>query len=202
MKKLNHPQEEVYRFICGFYDSHGYPPTVREICAGVGLSSPATVHTHLKNLESKDLIRRDPNKHGYSVVRKSSGADAVPLLGNVAAGLPIMAVENVEDAFPVPDLLLKGGDTENAFMLHVHGDSMINAGIRDADILVVSAQVPCFEGDIVVARIDGAEFTVKRLFKHEKQIELRAENEAYAPLYLDPCRVEIAGKVTGLMRSF
>lgn len=203
MNRMKNPKETVYRFICDYIKANGYAPTVREIGAGVGLKSSATVHAHLKHLEADGLIRRDAKKHGYSVIGSEGfrEIDSIPLVGHVAAGTPIMAVENIEDAFPVPSLLLQGASQGEAFMLHVKGDSMIRAGIEDGDVLVVSAASSVFDGDIVVARIDGAEFTVKRFYRNGTQIELRPENEAYAPMLFDPSQVEIAGKVTGLMRS-
>lgn len=206
MKRKNTSKETIYRYICDYLKENGYAPSIREIGAGVGLSSSATVHHHLKNLEADGLIRRTSKKHGYMVVGASFGneeeADStIPLVGNVAAGVPIMAVENVEDRFPVPSLLLRGSSQGEAFMLHVKGDSMLNAGIEDGDILVVSSTQPVYDGDIVVARIDGAEFTVKRFYRKGGKVELRPENEAYQPILLSTAQVEIAGKVTGLMRS-
>ncbi len=200
MKKIPAPQDTIYHFICTYLQENGYPPTVREICSGVGLNSPATVHCHLKKLESAGLIHRDSKKHGYTVVGKANAAANIPLVGSVAAGTPIMAVENIEDRFPVPQILLQGCGQGDAFMLHVKGDSMVNAGIQNGDILVVSAEHQVYDGDIVVARIDGAEFTVKRLYHKGDSIELRPENDAYAPMLFSPSQVEIVGRVTGLMR--
>lgn len=206
MKRKNTSKETIYRYVCDYLKENGYAPSIREIGAGVGLSSSATVHHHLKNLEADGLIRRTSKKHGYMVVGASFGNEeeadvTIPLVGNVAAGVPIMAVENVEDRFPVPSLLLRGSSQGEAFMLHVKGDSMMNAGIEDGDILVVSSTQPVYDGDIVVARIDGAEFTVKRFYHKGDKVELRPENEAYQPILLSTAQVEIAGKVTGLMRS-
>lgn len=206
MTRKNTSKEIIYHYICDYLKKNGYAPSIREIGTGVGLKSSATVHHHLKNLEAEGLIRRSSKKHGYTVIGASFGTEdsedvTVPLVGNVAAGTPIMAVENVEDRFPVPSLLLRGASKEEAFMLHVKGDSMVNAGIENGDILVVSSTQPVYDGDIVVARIDGAEFTVKRFYHRGEQVELRPENDAYAPLLLSTAQVEIAGKVTGLMRS-
>lgn len=203
MKRLSDTKETIYSFICDYFKENGYAPTVREIGTGVGLKSPATVHTHLKQLENEGRIHRNSKKHGYSIVDSvwKQQHTSLPLVGNVAAGVPIMAVENIEDHFPVPSLLLHGTSEEEAFMLHVKGDSMIHAGIENGDILVVSSSQPVYDGDIVVARIDGAEFTVKRFYRKESRIELRPENEAYQSLLLSPDRVTIVGKVTGLMRS-
>lgn len=206
MTRKSTSKDTVYRYICEYLEENGYAPSIREIGAGVGLKSSATVHHHLKKLEADGLIRRTSKKHGYTVVGVSFPTAktkdvTVPLVGNVAAGVPIMAVENVEDSFPVPSLLLHGASEGEAFMLHVRGDSMINAGIHDKDILVVSSTQAVYDGDIVVARIEGAEFTVKRFYHRGDQVELRPENDAYSPLLFPAAKVEIAGKVTGLMRS-
>lgn len=206
MTKKNTSREIVYRYICEYLKENGYAPSIREIGVGVGLKSSATVHHHLKNLEADGLIRRTSKKHGYTVLGvtfpTTKDKDViVPLVGNVAAGAPIMAVENVEERFSVPSLLLHGASEGEAFMLHVKGDSMMNAGIHDGDILVVSSTQPVYDGDIVVARIDGVEFTVKRFYRKGDKVELRPENEAYHSILLSTAQVEIAGKVTGLMRS-
>ena len=205
MKKLENPQECIYEFHCRYYNKYGYPPTVREICEAVGLSSPATVHTHLKTMESKGLIHKDPNKQRTFTIPalQRTVEPQIPLLGSVAAGIPIMAEENIEDSYALPQLLMSGTDIENAFMLHVHGDSMINAGIHDQDIIVVSQGQPINEGDIVVARVDSDKVTVKRFFCDEhNSIRLMPENPNYEPICLSSDRVEIVGKVTGLMRRF
>lgn len=204
MKKLSNPQEAIYAYLCEYYEDRGYPPTVREICDAVGLSSPATVHTHLKTMEAKGLIRKDPKKQRTFIIPalQRTQTPSVPLLGNVAAGIPILAEENVEDSFPLPRLLTNGTGKDDAFMLHVHGDSMVNAGICDQDIIVVSVGQHVDEGDIIVARVDGGEVTVKRLHCDGAQISLIAENPNYQPICLPAERVEIVGKVTGLMRRF
>lgn len=202
MKKLANPQEAIYAYLCEYHDRLGYPPTVREICEAVGLSSPATVHTHLKAMEAKGLIRKDPKKQRTFTIPEHQRPQAVdvPLLGSVAAGTPILAEENIEDAFPLPRLLTNGSGKDDAFMLHVHGDSMIDAGICDQDIIVVSIGQQVEDGDIIVARVDDGEVTVKRLRREGAQICLLPENPAFAPICLSPDRVEIVGKVTGLMR--
>lgn len=202
MKKLANSQEAIYAYICAYYQSCGYPPTVREICDAVGLSSPATVHAHLKAMEAKGLIRKDPKKQRTFTIPNLQHRQSVeiPLLGNVAAGIPILAEENVEDAFPLPRLLTNGSGKDDAFMLHVCGDSMMNAGIFDQDIIVVSIGQHVEEGDIIVARVDGGEVTVKRLHFDGKLVCLQPENPAYQPICLPAEQVEIVGKVTGLMR--
>ncbi len=202
MKKLANSQESIYAYLCEYYGAYGYPPTVREICEAVGLSSPATVHAHLKAMEAKGLIHKDAKKQRTFIIPNLQLARTVdvPLLGNVAAGIPILAEENVEDTFPLPRLLTSGSGKDDAFMLHVQGDSMINAGIFDQDIIVVSIGQQVEDGDIIVARVDGGEVTVKRLHCDGEQISLLPENPAYQPICLSSDRVEIVGKVTGLMR--
>ncbi len=203
MKKLNDPQETIYQALCEYWDAHGFPPTVREICSAVGLSSPATVYAHLSKLEQNGRISRVGNKmRAYRINRVSDEEkNGIPLLGKVAAGVPIGAVENVEDRFTLPRLLVNGSDRPDCYMLHVQGDSMLHAGILDGDVIVVNRALEVHEGDIVVARIDGSEVTVKRLYPRKSCIELRPENELYEPICVSPERVEIIGKVTGLMRK-
>lgn len=204
MKKVQDAKGKIYRFIIDGIERNGYPPTVREICDGVGLASPASVHRYLRMLTEEGLLSSDPNKkRAYSVFDSATyeKTASLPLLGKVAAGLPILAHENREDTFPVPSMLLHGLRSE-AFMLRVDGESMKNAGICDGDIIVVEFGAEPKDGEIVVARIDGEEVTVKRFFRKGKEIELRPENETFFPMVYSVDRVEILGCVTGLMRSY
>ncbi len=204
MKKLPDAKEKIFRFIIDGIERNGYPPTVREICDGVGLASPASVHRYLRMLTDEGLLSADPNKKRAYAVSDSAVHEksaSLPLLGKVAAGLPILAHENREDTFPVPSMLLHGLHSE-AFMLRVDGESMKNAGICSGDIIVVEFGAEPKDGEIVVARIDGEEVTVKRFFRKGKQIELRPENEVFSPMVYSVDRVEILGCVTGLMRSY
>ena len=203
MKKISSAKEKIYQFIRSETERRGYPPTVREICDGVGLSSPASVHRYLRILTDEGLLSVDTNKkRAYTVSDPLHPATAsLPLLGKVAAGLPILAHENREDVFPVPSILLHGLRNE-AFMLRVDGESMKDAGICDRDIIVVELGSIPVDGDIVVARVDDDEVTVKRFFQKGKEIELRPENEAFSPMFYPVDRVEILGCVTGLMRSY
>ncbi len=202
MKKVNDAKEKIYNCIMSEQEKNGYPPTVREICSAVGLASPASVHRYLRQLEEEGLLIVDANKkRAYSTPRGSQRTQDVPLLGKVAAGVPILAHENREDSFPIPSMLLHG-IRNDAFMLRVDGESMKNAGICDRDIIVVEQDVSPRDGDIVVARVDGEEVTVKRYFQKNKEIELRPENEVFTPMFYPSDRVEILGCVTGLMRSY
>ncbi len=201
-------QQEIWKFLTDYVDEHGYPPTVREIGEAVGLASPSTVHAHLANLERAGLIKRDPTKPRALELRRDpkpepARADDVhrlPLLGEIAAGGPLLAEQNVEDYVAVPEPLARGGEE---FLLRVKGDSMINAGILEGDLVVVRRQQDASDGDIVVA-LAGAdetadEATVKRFFRENGRIRLQPENDALEPIYTD--YVEVLGKVTGVFRS-
>jgi repressor LexA len=205
-------QQEIWDFLVDYVNRHGYPPTVREICEKVGLASPSTVHAHLANLERAGYLRRDPTKpRALELIghRRAEPAEfrpterelhTLPLVGQVAAGGPLLAEENVEDYIGVPEPLSKGGEE---FLLRVKGESMINAGILDGDIVVVRRQQDARNGEIVVALVgdDEAanEATVKRFFREEGRIRLQPENDALEPIYAP--HVAILGKVTGMFRS-
>ena len=209
---LSKRQQEIYDFVVSYAAKHGYPPTVREIGEEVGLASPSTVHAHLANLERAGMLRRDPTKpRALEVVgrERTSGPGPVrvagpdprrlPLVGEIAAGGPLLAEENIEDYLAVPEPLTAGGDE---FLLRVKGESMIDAGILDGDYVVVQKQQTARDGDIVVALAgeDEAadEATVKRFFRENGRIRLQPENETLEPLY--PTHVQILGKVIGVFR--
>jgi repressor LexA len=205
-------QQEIWNFLVDYVDRHGYPPTVREIGEHVGLASPSTVHAHLANLERAGYLRRDPTKpRALELVahrrrepdepaRHHVEARALPLVGQIAAGGPLLAEENVEDYLAVPEPLSRGGEE---FLLRVKGDSMIQAGILDGDIVVVRRQQTAQNGDIVVALAgddeSADEATVKRFFREKGQVRLQTENDALEPLYAR--HVQILGKVVGVFRS-
>jgi repressor LexA len=201
-------QQEIWKFLTDYVDEHGYPPTVREIGEAVGLASPSTVHAHLANLERAGLIKRDPTKPRALELRRDPKPDAarvddvhrLPLLGEIAAGGPLLAEQNVEEYMAVPEPLARGGEE---FLLRVKGDSMINAGILEGDLVVVRRQQDARDGDIVVA-LAGAdetadEATVKRFFRENGRIRLQPENDVLEPIYTD--YVQVLGKVTGVFRS-
>ena len=201
-------QQEIWKFLTDYVDEHGYPPTVREIGEAVGLASPSTVHAHLANLERAGLIKRDPTKPRALELRRdpkpeTARADDVhrlPLLGEIAAGGPLLAEQNVEEYVAVPEPLARGGEE---FLLRVKGDSMINAGILEGDLVVVRRQQDARNGDIVVA-LAGAdetadEATVKRFFREKDRIRLQPENDALEPIYAK--HVQILGKVIGVFRQ-
>ncbi len=196
---LTSRQKEILEYLQQHLKLHGYPPSIREIGKAVGLSSSSTVHTHLKLLEDKGWIRRDPTKPRAIEILVDDEEDDVevttmPIVGKVAAGVPITAIENIEGYFSVSaDFLGKG----THFLLKVSGDSMIDAGILDGDLVIVRSQQVANNGDIVVAIIDD-EATVKRFYHKSDHVELRPENQSMASIITQD--VVISGVVTGLVR--
>ena len=202
-------QQEIWQFLAEYVDAHGYPPTVREIGDAVGLASPSTVHAHLANLERAGLLKRDPTKpraielvgrRREETTERTAGVPTLPLVGSIAAGSPLLAEETVEDRIAVPEPLGRGAD----FLLRVKGDSMVEAGILDGDIVVVRKQSDARAGEIVVALVgddeSADEATVKTFYRErDGRIRLQPENTTLEPLY--PEHVEIIGKVTGVFRS-
>ena len=203
---LTERQRQILEFLTGYVDAHGYPPTVREIGEAVGLASPSTVHAHLANLERAGLLKRDPTKPRaielYREPKPEPVADVhkLPLVGEVAAGGPLLAEENVEGYLAVPEPLSKGGEE---FLLRVKGDSMINAGILDGDIAVVERRQDARNGDVVVALAgddeSADEATLKRFFLEDGRVRLQPENDALEPIYAR--HVQILGKVIGVFRQ-
>jgi repressor LexA len=196
-------QRAILDYLRGFVDEHGYPPTVREIGEAVGLRSPSTVHAHLAQLERAGLLRRDPTKpRAIELTDRTSQADVhrLPLVGDIAAGGPLLAEQNVEDYVAVPEPLSRGGEE---FLLRVKGDSMVNAGILDGDFVVVQRRQDARDGEIVVALAGddetADEATVKRYFREDGRVRLQPENDSLEPIYAN--HVEILGKVTGVFRE-
>lgn len=198
---LSKRQIEILEIIKREIAQKGYPPSVREICEAVGLTSTSTVHNHLHVLEQKGYIRRDPTKpRAIEVLDSFSEYNAkkivhVPVVGQVTAGEPILAVENIEDSFPVPYDMVK---SDCVFMLKVQGESMIEAGILDNDLILVRQQNTANNGDIVVALLKD-EATVKRFYKEKNLIRLQPENSSMSPIYTQ--NVTILGKVIGVFRT-
>jgi repressor LexA len=200
---LTKRQQEIFDFIKKYSSSHGYPPTVRDIGKAVGLASSSTVHAHLANLEKVGLLRRDPSKpraiemldkavEGVKNVVRPSG---LPLVGQVAAGQPVLAEENIEEYVDVPGL---AGGQDGEYLLRVRGDSMKDAGILEADHVVVRPQSTAKDGQIVVALV-GEEATIKRFFKEADHVRLQPENPAMEPIRSREVRV--LGRVVGVMRK-
>ncbi len=203
-------QQEIWNFLVEYVDGHGYPPTVREIGERVGLASPSTVHAHLANLERAGLLRRDPTKpRALELIgreRREAAAPAaeeradvarLPLVGQIAAGGPLLAEQNVEEYVPLP------AATKGDFLLRVKGDSMVEAGILDGDLVIVQRTQDARNGDIVVALVGDDEFadeaTVKTFYRERDRVRLQPENAALEPIYAD--FVQILGRVVGVFRE-
>jgi len=202
---LSTKQLEILNYMKMEINKKGYPPSVREICEAVSLRSTSTVHGHLSKLEDKGYIRRDPTKpRAIEILSNDPFNDLsynkeivnIPVIGKVTAGQPILAVENIEDVFPLPMEFIDHGNT---FILSVKGDSMIEAGILDNDYVVIRQQSFASNGDIIVALIDD-EATIKRFFKEADHIRLQPENSLMEPIILNTDKVSIIGKVTGVFR--
>ena len=203
-KDLTKRQQEIFDFIKKYSAGHGYPPTVRDIGKAVGLASSSTVHAHLANLEKLGLVRRDPTKpRAIELLDRAvdaaknvmTGQGGLPLVGRVAAGVPITAEQNIEDYIELPPIL--GGD-EGQFILAVRGDSMVDAGILDGDYVVVRQQDTAADGEIVVALVEE-EATVKRFFRESDHIRLQPENPTMDPIIARD--VSILGRVVGVFRK-
>lgn len=200
-EQLTDKQQQILEFIKHRILEKGYPPAVREICQAVHLRSTSSVHSHLETLERKGYIRRDPTKpraieiidDDFNLARRE--IVHIPIVGTITAGEPILAVENIEDYFPMQPDFISSRDT---FMLHVRGESMFNAGIMDGDLVIVQQQPTADNGDIVVAMIDDSA-TVKRFYKEDGHYRLQPENDAMDPIIVP--EVSVIGKVIGLYRS-
>lgn len=205
---LTNKQLQILSFLKSELKSKGYPPSVREICAAVGIKSTSTVHSYLSKIEAKGYIRRDPTKPRAIEIFDNSPSDDhsdttytkeminIPMVGRVTAGVPILAVENIEDTFPMPANFF--GRHSDLFILSVQGESMIDAAILDKDYIVVEKQGHASNGDIVVALI-GEEATVKRYFLEKDCVRLQPENKFMDPIYVK--EVSILGKVIGVFRQ-
>jgi repressor LexA len=206
---LTERQQEIWNFLVEYVDGHGYPPTVREIGERVGLASPSTVHAHLANLERAGLLRRDPTKpRALELIGRerreaepaaAEAADVVrlPLVGEIAAGGPLLAEQNIEDYMPMP------AATKGDFLLRVKGESMIEAGILDGDLVIVQRAQDARDGEIVVALAgedeSADEATVKTFYREQGRVRLQPENAALEPIYAD--HVQLLGRVVGVFRE-
>ena len=199
-KGLTKRQREILGYVMDSMQERGYPPSVREIGAALGLTSSSTVHSHLAALEKKGFIHRDPSKPRAIEILKDGASQPpkrvvnVPVLGRIAAGQPIFAEENIEDVFPLPRDFVR---EDAAFILRVRGDSMIGAGIHDGDYLVIRQQATANNGEIVAAMI-GDEATVKRFYRERDHIRLQPENSAMSPIIAND--VTVLGKAVALVR--
>ena len=198
--RISRKQKEILEYIKGRILEKGYPPSVREICAAVNLRSTSSVHSHLETLEKNGYIRRDPTKprtieicdDSFQMVRTEMVS--LPVVGRVAAGEPILAQQNIDTYFPIPAENVPSGES---YALRVHGESMINAGIFDGDLIFVNSCKTCKNGEIIVALV-GEEATVKTFYKEDGHIRLQPENDTMAPIIVDNCT--ILGKVFGVFR--
>ncbi len=199
MRASHENQQRILDFIKSEIEEKGYPPSVREICAAVGLRSTSTVHAHLNHLEEKGLIRRDSTKPRALEVLDGTQARgrSVPLVGRVTAGQPILAIENIEEYLSLPQSVLGQGEM---FSLRVEGESMIDAGIMDGDIVVLRQQDTAENGEIVVAMTPEDEATLKRIFYEDGRVRLQPENATMSPIYVD--NVTVLGKLVALIRQF
>jgi repressor LexA len=204
---ISKKQQMILDFLKDEVSKKGYPPSVREICLAVGLKSTSTVHTHLTRLEELGYIRRDPTKPRaieifdmneqpqVSELDAARNTTFVPIIGEITAGQPILAVESFEDTFPIPTDFMDEG---NYFMLRIKGDSMIEAGIFDRDFVLVRQQNDATNGDIIVALLDDSA-TVKTFYKEKNRVRLQPENESMSPIYVED--IKILGRVKGVFRK-
>lgn len=200
--EITEKQQIIYEFIKSEIRANGFPPSVREICKAVCINSTSTVHAQLEILEKKGYIKRSPSKNRSIEILEEDFYNAereyinVPIVGKVSAGVPILAVENIEDHFPIP---LEYVHDDDVFMLKIEGDSMIGAGILNRDLVLVRQQRTANNGDIVVALIDDSA-TVKTFYKEDDYFRLQPENTKYKPIFCTD--ISIVGKVIGLFRKF
>ena len=200
MSELKDKQQEIYEYLKIYTENKGYPPSVREICEAVGLKSTSSVHGHLKKLESKGLIKRDPTKpRALEIIDNSVKREMVniPIVGKVTAGLPILATENIDDTFPLPLDYIK--HDKELFMLNISGNSMIDAGIYDGDLAIIEKSQTASNGEIIVALLEN-EATLKRFYKEDDHIRLQPENTTMDPIIVKDC--SILGKLVGIFRTY
>lgn len=196
MKKIDEKLNQVYNFTVEFINENGFPPSVREICAKLNIKSTATAYSYIERLKDKGLLSKPPAKKRAIALKQSHQIRSIPLLGVVRAGSPIFAVENLDGYIPLPEEFDDGSDF---FALHVEGDSMINAGICEGDVLVIRKTSTAYNGEIVVALVEDSA-TVKRFYKKEDKIILHPENDTMSDMIFD--EVFVLGVVKGLIRKF
>ena len=190
---MGNKAEAIFNYMNDFISDHGYPPTVREICAELDIKSTSTVHRYLKKLEAEGRISMGENQNRAITLKSATPPGTIPVLGHVAAGSPILAEEEVTEYVPYP------GNTADLFALHVHGNSMIKCGILDGDIVIVLRTPEARNGEIIVALVEDSA-TVKRFYKEDGHFRLQPENDDYEPIIVDS--VEVLGKVISVVRSY
>ncbi len=206
MQQLTKPQQAVYDYIRSYIQENSIPPTIREICAAVGLSSTSTVFSHVQTLKKMGLLTSGNSAHRNIALSTPAvkGICSVPKVGTVAAGQPILAFDDMTmyETLPLPSSLLHGAEQGEVFILDIKGDSMIEAGINNGDMIVVHKGMQVDNGDIAVARVAGDTATVKRIFREKDRIRLQPENSSMEPIYAAYDDVEIIGKVISLIRKY
>lgn len=204
---LSKNQLKILEYVKGYLNDNNLSPTVREICLGTGLRSTSTVHENLKHLSDKGLIAYTPGTRRAITMRNEAKSQQeqcvnVPLVGDVAAGQPILAISNIQDCYALPKALVHGTSEGDTFMLRIKGDSMIEIGMFENDRIIVDSTASVSNGDIAVVRVNGDSVTVKRFYREKDRIRLQPENTRLQPIYVDFENVEIVGKVIGLIRNF
>ena len=204
MEKLGQKQTEILNYIAEYSHQNGFPPTVREICSAVKLKSTSTVHAHLKALQRLGYIEMPNNKQRSITLCSTDVKTTTPvsIIGTVAAGQPLYAYDNIQETFLLPNALLKGGKSSETFILTITGTSMIDIGILDGDLVIVSSSLVVDSVDIAVVRVDGENATVKRFFSENDHVRLQPENTSMQPIIITKDRVEILGKVIGLISRY
>jgi repressor LexA len=205
---LTERQRQIFEFVSSYVDAHGYPPTVREIGEAVGLASPSTVHAHLANLERAGLLKRDPTKpRALELIERGRPQQApvddvhrLPLVGEIAAGGPLLAEENIEEHLAVPETLARGDGEE--FLLRVKGDSMIDEQIRDGDFVIVEDRKSVNNGEMVIALLGGLDVTLKKFFRENGMVRLQPANPSMQPIMVESDQVQVQGVVVGVMRRY
>ncbi len=203
MKKNENKLYPMYEFIRSYIQNNAYPPSLREISAATGIKSISTVHTYLQQLKSEGLLTTDPAKQrSITLTNKVAPTYGVPLIGSVAAGMPILAYDNIQEYVRLPEDMLRGSQQSDLFLLKVTGSSMIDAGIFDGDMILIDSGINVESGDIAVARVQGDTATVKRVFLEKGNVRLQPENPDMQPIYVDYNDIEVIGKVVGLLRRY
>jgi len=200
---LTRTQQRILEYLKDYINENSFPPTVREICSGLNIKSTSTVHTNLKKLSESGQIKYTPSTRRSITLCTQSGEGTVPvpLVGDVAAGQPITAIENIVDVYNLPKSMLRGAKENDVFMLTVRGDSMIDIGILDGDMIIVNNSLSVHNGDVAVVRVNGDTATCKRFFREKDKIRLQPENSSMQPIIAGLDEVEIIGKVVGLYRN-
>lgn len=205
MKKFGKTEQSVYAYLKEYTEKNSFSPSIREICKALSLKSTSTAHFHLKSLQERGLIKIVPNQRRSIKIKFTDEKPKlieIPLVGTVSAGLPIHAYDDIQEYYAFPPYVLHGGDINDVFMLTVDGESMINAGILDGDMIVVHKGIASENGDIVVVRVCNDTATVKRIYREDKKVRLQPENSSMEPIYVNYSDITIVGRVIGVFRKY